>query len=289
MTTLQYGTMEIITISDPNDLIFPMSKEIFDDAYVVYHGTGSGFIEKIEKKGWKVGDIPYDTKDFVEVKKYCDEIGFTGSSNRGLPNFSFVIDTQGNIPRNLNPSFTSNYSTARNYSLNIAGESICNLVIAIDEYLEIVLNNKKQNDLKDKLFKTDPYDFFLNHLDGNPEYNDGLSKYMIEKRIPEENQCVEYFEKIKCIEINKMILKITNQKYLSNNAIILKKIKKKYEQYLKSYPVVYVIKSNDVLFPVIEGDITSSKKLGINIPVDFDISPDAILARIDFINGGSIF
>ena len=273
--------MNIINIDSSENVFFPLEKKLFDDPDVIYHGTGSGFISKIEKDGWKINDLPYDVDDFVKVEKYYDEIGFRGFSNRGWANFSFV-HTNGTIHRNTLPSFTSNYWTARNYSANTMGEAIRNLIIAIDDYILFATMKEEQDKLKKKLLEMEPQKFCSEFLYENKEYQHGLTNFMLRYRIPHEDLCVEYFKKVKKQKLEKMLNRLNDSEYLSSNVSEFIKIKNKYKKYLNSYPVVYVVKTNkhneDLSSPM-------NKELGINIPVHFDILPKEILTRIDFPNG----
>lgn len=271
--------MNIITINDPVDVFFPLEKDAFIDPNVIYHGTGSCFISKIEKKGWKLNDLPYYAEDFVKVEQIYDDIGFTGFSNRGWTSFPFV-QRNGEITRNLNPSFTSNYWTARNYSANSVGEAIRNLVIAIDDYILLSTNREKQEYFKNKLIKTSPHDFYSKFFDHDETYLKNILDYMIKNKIPNESECDEFFNEKKKRKLSEILIKLNDPRYLESNLSIILDIKKKYSQFLDSYPVVYVVKTNKI------DEISSEdKEYELDIEMKSNIEPQEIMARIDFPNG----
>ncbi len=48
------------TINNPDEVCYPLTREIYEDFKIVYHGTSISYIEKIEEKGWCRNDQPYE-------------------------------------------------------------------------------------------------------------------------------------------------------------------------------------------------------------------------------------
>ncbi len=61
--------MREIIINDPNDVVYPLSKDVYEDLKILYHGTSNSYMERIEKKGWCKNDQPHDMKD---IKYICE-------------------------------------------------------------------------------------------------------------------------------------------------------------------------------------------------------------------------
>ena len=146
--------MEIKTISDPNDIVYPLSQDLFNDSQIVYHGTSSNFTELIEKRGWNVNEQIYDIKD---IKYVCDIIEsinyFNIKGDEVLRPFTLGSNNH-HVERKL-PSFTQDYWIARNYANNPGGETIKAYVSATNNFKffindeQLILNHLKklENDL----------------------------------------------------------------------------------------------------------------------------------------------
>ena len=68
--------MKTASISNPNDVCYPFSKEWYDDPYILYHGTSHVYSESIEKNGWNVNEQPYEIDDFQNICKLFEDIGW---------------------------------------------------------------------------------------------------------------------------------------------------------------------------------------------------------------------
>ena len=82
--------MKIIEINNPNNIIFPLEKEIFENQKVVYHGTWSTFSSMIESKGWIV---KYIKSYFIKIPSKSDtEFTFPFQFQRKLGQNFFCIE-----------------------------------------------------------------------------------------------------------------------------------------------------------------------------------------------------
>ena len=52
-----------------DEVCYPLSRDIYEDSRIVYHGTRSSYTEKIETKGWCRNDQPYEIAD---IKFICE-------------------------------------------------------------------------------------------------------------------------------------------------------------------------------------------------------------------------
>nr|AIF23106.1 hypothetical protein [uncultured marine thaumarchaeote SAT1000_12_G12] len=122
--------MKIITVNDPEDKVFPLDKETYFDPAVYYHGTSRAFSSSIEKDGFKRNAHMYDKTDLVELWKAYDSPYFhtkedAGESMKMTKNDLTYVLGSGGFDINDEPlSFSGNYWTARNYSINCGGEAI---------------------------------------------------------------------------------------------------------------------------------------------------------------------
>ena len=126
------NSMEIITITDPDDLNYPyaLGKDTFFDPVVYYHGTSSEFSSTIESDGFKLSNNVYDKADLMELYKAYDSPYFNSMYDTGKEmkmqkeDLHFVLGGGGDDMNNEPLSFSGNYWIARNYSINCGGEAI---------------------------------------------------------------------------------------------------------------------------------------------------------------------
>lgn len=59
-----------------NDFVYPLSREIFYDPKVVYHGTRSNHSQGIMSNGWQMNYKPYDLNDAMQIWDAFDSIGY---------------------------------------------------------------------------------------------------------------------------------------------------------------------------------------------------------------------
>ncbi len=118
--------MEILTVSDPDSVTFPLHKETWDDPDIFYHGSSKIHSEKIERDGFIMGWRPYDISEITKFADLCTEIerrGFIDGNDRKFhaPHGtcqSFALVSDETI------SFTGSYWQAMGFSRKQGGETI---------------------------------------------------------------------------------------------------------------------------------------------------------------------
>lgn len=136
--------MRIIDVLEPNNFTYPLSKDIYDDKFIAYHGTSNSYTHSFEIEGWNLQEQPYDPKDFKLLMKIFDEIGFSTYSSE----MSKHIALQEQLKL---PSFTQIYWTARNYARNRGGEAVHHFILAAYDFLNLFNNTKLLSIHKQKL------------------------------------------------------------------------------------------------------------------------------------------
>ena len=66
---------------------------------------------------------------------------------------SFTIGSTNQYLKKKRHSFTHDYWLARNYSSNVGGETIQNLIHSVDSYKEFISNKKKFENHKQKILE----------------------------------------------------------------------------------------------------------------------------------------
>jgi hypothetical protein len=109
--------MESITITDPDDRTFPLSKALFEDRQILYHGSWSTYCSRIELEGFIHGDLPFDWRHVATVFRANQAIG--GSALR--------VFLGEEYPKKQPPcdlSLTANFWSARAYATDGGGEVV---------------------------------------------------------------------------------------------------------------------------------------------------------------------
>ena len=240
--------MRVIDILNSNDITYPLDKNIFDDRFIVYHGTSSIYSNQIESKGWIINDYPYDMTDMKEICQICNSISFKGSRAQTEMIKGYCM---GDHVSNKPIYFTQDYWIARNYAINPGGESINALLSLIAEFGEMM--NSKALIGKHLIYL-------------NKQLNDAIYR--------------------NDIDINKFKQKIMNFKDLLSNKELenkLYEIRDKYEKMVQlSSPVVYVVRISPDMFSNWR-NIGTINLLDLRSSVD--ISPSRIIAKFNYPNG----
>ncbi|MHA1150199.1 MAG: hypothetical protein ACTSR8_18360 [Promethearchaeota archaeon] len=139
--------MRTINVLHPNDFTYPLSKELFEDSKIIYHGTSNCFCENIENKGWIPHDIPYDIKDLKFIYEHFYSLRYETRGSAAI--FQYIKEENKRLP-----SFTKIYWAARNYSRNRGGEIINNIITVINEFEAFVRNKANQQAHKEFLKST---------------------------------------------------------------------------------------------------------------------------------------
>jgi len=126
---LKLGVIQCI-INDPNDVIYPFPREMFENPRIIYHGTSIGYVERIEQMGWVMNGQPFDINDVKFVNNLCLTLKYEDYKDYSRVNLGWALanDEKGRIPA----SFTQIYWNACSYASNIGGETLYYLMIAID-------------------------------------------------------------------------------------------------------------------------------------------------------------
>nr|MDW7641610.1 hypothetical protein [Nitrosarchaeum sp.] len=149
--------LKLVTIDNPRNVLYPFSKDWYDNPLIVYHGTSSVYAESIEKNGWQMNGQTYDMKDFQKICEFFEDIDWYGTpKNSAYPVLrSFSLGGKDDYVNAKPVSFSQIYWTARNYSRHVGGESIQHLFLAIEDILNICENKQLQDEhrksIEDKL------------------------------------------------------------------------------------------------------------------------------------------
>jgi len=138
--------LKIIYIEDPRDVTYPLECETYDNPLVVYHGTSNVFTERIENKGWLINDQPYNIDDIEFVCKAYEDLHYTESESYSVIR-TYTLGFENLHVGKKSASFSQNYWTARNYAIKPGGETIKNLILAIDDFLNLHKNLKISKEL----------------------------------------------------------------------------------------------------------------------------------------------
>lgn len=109
--------MECITINDPKDRSFPLSRALFEDSQVLYHGSWSTYSSRIESEGFIHGALPFDWRHVATVFRARQAIG--GSALR-----MFLGEEYPRKPPPCDLSLIANFWSARVYATDGGGEVI---------------------------------------------------------------------------------------------------------------------------------------------------------------------
>lgn len=276
--------MEVIEISKPSDIIYPLNREIFEDINVVYHGTSSNYSEKIEELGWKLNNPIYDMQDIKFVREKFDSLCYENSQGYVALRSWTLGDINQNLKRKR-PSFASDYWTARNYSRNNGGETLSFLFIAFNEFNNFInekeLVDKHWNKIKRELEK-------IKDLELKYYQNPNLKS--------QRNKDFEDYIRDNKKRYSLALKNIVNKDYLKEICDAFRVIKRKYIRYVKSHHgVVYAIRIEPDWFEnwiepyrsthEIDGIQYSRMHKSVDLFAIKPIPPENIIAKIIFPNG----
>ena len=133
-------SFQSIVIESPRDVLYPFTKETFENVEIFYHGTSKLYSDQIETKGFRFGDSQFDISDVMDVCESYESIGFFGFDTGGygvlrayaLGAFSSTGETH--IP----VSFACGYWNARRYARNPGGETISHILKATRQFQELI-------------------------------------------------------------------------------------------------------------------------------------------------------
>ena len=208
------------------DLIFPLNKDIWENPNIWYHGTNSVYSDKIEREGWRAGDLPYSISDVRKVVDIYDTITVRRSS-QDFPDFfdsilyNYTLEgTNDEFQKNA-ISLTRDYWRARNYAMNNGGETINALLSACKYFSNLVNDDTAYREHQQRLQQ------------GIDDFNNSKDKEIVRrcKKLQDDLNRMQECQR-----------NFSNQQHLKKCELELEKIKKKYESIIgDSYSVVYAL------------------------------------------------
>jgi hypothetical protein len=255
----------------PDDLRFPLDREIWEDPNIWYHGTRSAYSDKIEREGWQAGDLPYSISDVRKVVEIYDTIRVRGSSQDFEENFDsilcdYTLEGRNDEFEKSAISLTRDYWGARNYAMINGGETI-NALLRACKYLSNLVNDDAAHREHRQRLQL-----------GIDDFNKRNDREIVRRVKPVQDT----LNRMRECQRN-----FSNQQHLMNCEFELKKIKKKYERIIKnSYPVVYAVEFKTPE-KVLEYEGTNPYDSKWSSWIKFEIvresiSPSKIICRIDF-------
>jgi hypothetical protein len=110
--------MDSILIDDPEDRRYPFKRALFEDPYVLYHGTWSTWAARIDHDGLMKGFVPFDWVDIATIFEANQAVG------RGSFLRMFLGEAYPHQPPTRDLFFSANFWTARAYATSGGGEAI---------------------------------------------------------------------------------------------------------------------------------------------------------------------
>ena len=256
--------MNLFTIDNTKDVLYPLSKDEYDNPRILYHGTSSIFSELIENNGWEFNVLPYDLEDFVTIVDIFKKIGWDGISGDVISLESFTLGGDRSYVQTKTASFTPDYHTARNYSRHPGGESVFFLFNAMEDILKICDDNELRQ----------------NHIS---EIQTELNKNLIMQKKVKNPEVLDDE-----ISHQKTFLTNLTSDFLTKSKPVVLELKEKYSQMIKkNIPIVYVIKAEPDYFQegIFENEHFSLRYLQLELRPIVSIPPSSIIAKIIFPNG----
>lgn len=250
-------------ILDPDDIIFPLSRELFEDPKVLYHGTSSKFSKNIETYGWRVNDQPYDIDDVRYICNISELLFYAGYGYAVLR--PFTLGTSDAYLNKKRASFTSNYWMARRFASVKGGETINAIFFAIKEFQNLLNSEEKiQNHINSLKVYYDKYKNILQNIESTDQNIDSI--------------------KDNYNRYNTAIEKLNNRKFLRIEFEKFKKLIEKYKPLVEDvYGVVYALKIRPEWFKNWMKPYNSATQTDYLAVVN--IEPESIIAKVRFPNG----
>jgi hypothetical protein len=255
--------MDVFTIDDPCDVLYPLLRDEYYNPRILYHGTSSIYAEIIEKNGWKFNTFPHDMKDFLTISDIYNKIGWDGILGSIYTLRAFTVGGDRKLVEIKPASFSQDYHIARDYSTNPGGESVRIILECIDEILKICDDDELRNNHISEIETELNQNLIMQKKANNPEFVDAE------------------------ISNQKNYLANLTSDFLSKSKSVILDLKQKYSQMTKNHtPIVYVIKSELDSFEegVFENlDFPRIREAELRPITSIPFS--SIIAKIIFING----
>lgn len=252
-----------ISIEEEDDIIYPLTCELFENPEILYHGTSSCYTAGIEQNGWHINDQPYDIIDIKNICEFFEELDYRGGGYSKLRPY-----TLGMSDSRLNKkeaSFTSNYWMARGFASIIGGETIRALFESISAFKQLNFSDEMfENHIKHLKKEFERYKHLINNIK-----RDDANYLTIRDNY-------DWFKTA--------IKKMRDKEFMETALEKMNSLEAKYHPFVdKVYGIVYVLKIKPEWFKNWNDNYLKEAK------TDFftkeDIGPNHIIARIDFPNG----
>jgi len=245
--------------------MYPFTRETFENGEIFYHGTSNVYSGRIETKGFRLGDSPFDIADVMDLCESYESIGFFGFDTGGYGVLrayalgAFSSTGQTHLP----VSFSSGYWNARRYARNPGGETISHILKAARQFQELIEIPAKMEAHRELLSNQFSYPAFAAGPDSNR------------------------------MELSERLGKSEDSRHLSNELAKIIRIRDKYEETTKiTYPVVYAVKLSPDWIES-EGQYRWESKSSIAQYMDLPselrsvstIPASSLIGRVDFVNG----
>ena len=133
--------MECITVADPNDRSFPLSRELFEDRQILYHGSWSTYSSRIESEGFIHGALPFDWRHVATVFRAMQAIG-------GSALHVFLGEEYPRRPPPCDLSLIANFWSARAYATDEGGEVVRMTIREAQQFERICASPQERAALK---------------------------------------------------------------------------------------------------------------------------------------------
>ena len=258
--------MKVHIVDDPKDTSNPFVQDT-DPAgpLLAYHGTSSLFSPDIERNGFAPGKIAYDMNDVQAINRAYEKVGWFGTNAGGYIVLKpFTTGNTGSHIQSKPISFTIHCTRARDYSTNRGGETISNIILAVDEFEDFCngqdLRRKHISDLQRE------YDR-LHAMFGPSEEQDLLNA---------EPGVIAEFRRMKGIP--DLIAKCEDEAFLAEALKGLKPLREKYGQVAQSHrPVLYAILYDKARF--------DERSRGDDLRLTKPYLQSEIIGKVSFPNG----
>jgi hypothetical protein len=129
--------MDTTAITNANDRSFPFSRALFENPYIVYHGTWSAYAQRIESVGFGGLALPFDHNEIAAIADAWEQVGILDSYARAV-----FFAGRPNAPRG-ELSMTGSFWHARAYATDGGGE-VARMVLKNAKDFETLCSKSEQ-------------------------------------------------------------------------------------------------------------------------------------------------
>ena len=146
-------SFQSVVIESPRDVTYPFARETFENPKIFYHGTSSIFSERLATNGFRLGDLPFEISDVIDVCESYESIGFFGFDAGGYGVLrAYTLGTLSSTDYMRMPvSFACGYWSARRYARNPGGETVSHILKAGRQFRELVESPSKMEAHRESL------------------------------------------------------------------------------------------------------------------------------------------